>query len=222
VASFLKSAVVEPFREFASRPRSAEILVFILLYRLGDALSGGMASPFYVKLGFSNDEIASVAKVFGVIASMTGIAAGGAFAYRLGVARALVAAGLIHAAGNLAFILQAYAGHDLRALALTIFVENFTGGLVSAAFVGYLSTLCHPAFTATQFALFTSLTAVGRTLFASGAGWLAERLGWPLFFAASVVAALPGIALAIALVEGGGPQSLRRSSANVPKLPSSS
>jgi PAT family beta-lactamase induction signal transducer AmpG len=221
--SLLRNAVVEPFSEFASRPRWLLILVFIVLYRLGDALSGGMASPFYVKLGFSNDEIASVVKIFGVIASMAGIAAGGAFAYRLGVARALVAAGLIHASGNLAFIFQAYAGHDVRVLGLTIFVENFTGGLVSAAFVGYLSTLCHPAFTATQFALFTSLTAVGRTLFASGAGWLAEQLGWPLFFAASAVAALPGIALAIALTsDGGGLQLLRRSSPNAPKLPSSS
>ena len=212
-ASFLQSAVVEPFREFASRPRWLSVLAFVVLYRLGDALSGGMASPFYVKLGFSNDEIASVAKVFGVIASMAGIAAGGAFAFRLGVARSLVAAGLIHAAGNLAFVFQAYAGHDIRVLALTIFVENFTGGLVSAAFVGYLSTLCHPAFTATQFALFTSLTAVGRTLFASGAGWLAAQLGWPLFFAASAVAAVPGIVLAIGLTGGGsGLQLFRRSS----------
>ncbi len=221
--SFLRTAVVQPFSEFASRPRWLLILVFIVLYRLGDALAGGMANPFYVKIGFTKLEIASVAKVLGVFASMVGIAAGGAFAYRLGVARALVAAGLIHASGNLAFIFQAYAGHDVRVLGMTIFVENFTGGLVSAAFVGYLSTLCHPAFTATQFALFTSLTAVGRTLFASGAGWLAEQLGWPLFFAASAVAALPGIALAIALTgDGGGLQLLRRSSPNAPKLPSSS
>lgn len=211
--SFLRMAVVEPFREFASRPRWLLILVFIVLYRLGDALSGGMANPFYVKIGFTKPEIASVAKVLGVVATMLGIAAGGAFAYRLGVVRALVAGGLIHAAGNLAFIFQAYMGHDIRVLGLTIFVENFTGGLVSAAFVGYLSTLCHPAFTATQFALFTSLTAVGRTLFGSGAGWLAEQLGWPLFFAASVVAALPGITLAIALAsDGRGLQLLRRRS----------
>ena len=201
---FLRTAILDPFSEFASRRRWLLLLVFILLYRLGDALSGGMANPFYVKLGFTKPEIASVAKVFGVIATMVGIAAGGAFAYKLGVARSLVAAGIIHAAGNLAFIYQAYAGHDIRVLAVTIFVENFTGGLVSAAFVGYLSTLCHPAFTATQFALFTSLTAVGRTFFASGAGWLAESLGWPLFFAVSVLAAVPGIALALVLLDDGG------------------
>jgi PAT family beta-lactamase induction signal transducer AmpG len=220
--SFLRVAVVEPFREFISRPGSLVVLAFIVLYRLGDALSGGMANPFYVKIGFTKPEIASVVKVLGVVATMVGIAAGGAFAYRFGVARALVAAGVIHAAGNLAFILQAYVGHDVRVLGLTIFVENFTGGLVSAAFVGYLSTLCHPAFTATQFALFTSLTAVGRTLFASGAGWLAERLGWPLFFVAAALAALPGIALALWLCDGLWTQLFRRSSANAPNLPSSS
>jgi PAT family beta-lactamase induction signal transducer AmpG len=224
VSPSVRSAIVEPFREFASRPGWLLILVFIVLYRLGDALSGGMSNPFYVKLGFTKLEIASVAKVLGVIATMAGIAAGGAFAYRLGVVRALFAAGVIHALGNLAFILQAYAGHDMRALGLTIFVENFTGGLVSAAFVGYLSTLCHPAFTATQFALFTSLTAVGRTFFASGAGWLAEQLGWPLFFGFAVLAALPGIALALYLAGDGGESGelLRRSSTNAPKLPAGS
>lgn len=220
--SFLRTAVVEPFREFLSRPGAWVLLVFILVYRMGDAISGGMASPFYVRLGFTNDEIASVAKVFGVIAAMTGIAAGGAFAFRLGVSRALVVAGVIHALGNLAFIAQAYAGHDLRVLTLTIFVENFTGGLVSAAFVGYLSTLCHPAFTATQFALFTSLTAVPRNFLASGAGWLAEQLGWPAFFSAAFVAALPGIALAVWLDGGMGGQFFRRHNANEPKLSSNS
>ncbi|MFI5316607.1 MAG: AmpG family muropeptide MFS transporter [Myxococcota bacterium] len=220
--SFLRAAVVEPFLEFASRPRWQLLLVFIVLYRLGDALTGGMANPFYVKIGFSKLEIASVAKIFGVAATMAGIAAGGVLVYRLGTPRSLVAAGLVHALSNIAFVAQAYAGADVRVLALTIFVENFTGGLVSAAFVGYLSTLCHPAFTATQFALFSSLTAVGRTLFASSAGWLAEELGWPLFFTASACAALPGIALAAWLAESGGSQLFRRSSANAPKLPSSS
>ena len=222
IESFFRTAVVAPLREFLTRPAAWQLLAFILVYRLGDALSGVMSSPFYVKLGFTNDEIAGVAKVFGVIASMTGIAAGGAFAFRLGVSRALVAAGVIHALGNLAFMAQAYAGHDLRALMFTIFVENFTGGLVSAAFVGYLSTLCHPSFTATQFALFTSLTAVPRTFLGRPAGWLAAQLGWPAFFALAFVAALPGIALAIWLDGGVGGQFFRRQSANEPKLSSGS
>ena len=91
-----------------------------------------MANPFYVKLGFSNDEIASVVKVFGIDATMAGIAAGGVFAYKLGLARALVAAGLVHARANLAFILQAYAGPNVPCWGVTIFVENFTGGLVGS------------------------------------------------------------------------------------------
>ena len=212
--SFLRGAVVEPFVEFASRPRWLWVLAFIVLYRLGDALSGGMSNPFYVKLGFTKLEIASVAKVFGVIATMAGIAAGGAVAFRLGTVRALVAAGVVHALSNFAFVLQAFAGHDLRALAFTIFVENFTGGLVSTAFVGYLSQLCHPGFTATQFALFTSLTAVGRTLFASGSGWLADHLGLPLFFSVSALAALPGLALAVGLSAPAAPPSPRASAAS--------
>jgi PAT family beta-lactamase induction signal transducer AmpG len=175
------------------------LLVFVVLYRLGDALAGGLSNAFYVQLGFTKGEIASVAKVFGVIATMAGIAVGGALVLRSGIARALVTAGVIHALSNFAFVLQAFVGHDVSVLALTIFVENFTGGLVSAAFVAYLSGLCHPAFTATQYALLSSLTATGRTLLASSAGWLAEQLGWPLFFALTALAAAPGIWLAVSL-----------------------
>jgi PAT family beta-lactamase induction signal transducer AmpG len=196
---FLRSAVVEPFTEFASRSGWVWLLVFVVLYRLGDALAGGLSNAFYVQLGFSKGEIASVAKVFGVIATMAGIAVGGALVLRSGVARTLVTAGVIHALSNFAFVAQAWVGHDLSVLALTIFVENFTGGLVSAAFVAYLSGLCHPAFTATQYALLSSLSATGRTLLASSAGWFAEQLGWPLFFSLTALAAVPGIWLAISL-----------------------
>jgi len=219
--SFFRGAVVEPFLEFASRPRWLTIVVFIVLYRLGDALVGTMANPFYVKLGFTKLEIASVVKVFGIGATMAGIAAGGGLAYRLGLARSLVVGGLIHALSNFAFVLQAFAGPNVNVLAVTIFVENFTGGLVSAAIVGYLSTLCHPAFTATQYALLSSLAAVPRTILAAGTGWLAEQLGWPLFFSVGALAALPGVALALVLAQASGVQFLRRSSANEPKRASS-
>jgi len=196
---FVRSAVIEPFTEFASRSGWVWLLVFVVLYRLGDALAGGLSNAFYVQLGFSKGEIASVAKVFGVIATMAGIAVGGALVLKSGIARALVSAGVIHALSNFAFVAQAWVGHNLSLLALTIFVENFTGGLVSAAFVAYLSGLCHPAFTATQYALLSSLTATGRTLLASSAGWFAEQLGWPLFFALTALAAVPGIWLAMSL-----------------------
>jgi PAT family beta-lactamase induction signal transducer AmpG len=196
---FLKTAVVEPFREFASRPQWQILLVFVVLYRLGDALAGGLSNAFYIQLGFSLAEIAAVGKVFGVVATLIGVAAGGALVHGSGVARSLVTAGVIHALSNFAFVAQAWVGHDVAVLMVTIFVENFTGGLVSAAFVAYLSGLCHPAFTATQYALLSSLTATGRTLLASSAGWFAEQLGWPLFFALTACAAVPGILLAASL-----------------------
>jgi PAT family beta-lactamase induction signal transducer AmpG len=195
----LQLSVVEPFAEFASRPRWVTLLVFVVLYRLGDALAGGLSNAFYIQLGFTKGEIASVAKVFGVIATMVGIAVGGALVAKQGVHRALVSAGIIHALSNFAFVVQAWVGHDVSVLALTIFVENVTGGLVSAAFVAYLSGLCHPAFTATQYALLSSLTATGRTILASSAGYFAQLFGWPLFFALTALAAVPGILLARSL-----------------------
>jgi PAT family beta-lactamase induction signal transducer AmpG len=197
--SFLREAVLRPFAEFSSRPRWGVILLFVVLYRFGDALAGGMSSAFYVQLGFSKLEIASVVKIFGVLATMAGIAAGGALVFRSGIPRALLGAGVFAALSNFAFTALAYAGHDLTALGAVVAVENFTSGLVSAAFVAYLSELCNAEFTATQYALLSSLAATGRTVLASSAGWLAELLGWPLFFAATALAALPGLWLALSL-----------------------
>jgi PAT family beta-lactamase induction signal transducer AmpG len=198
-AGFIRTAVIEPFVDFASRPRWGLVLVFIVLFRLGDALAGGLSNAFYIQLGFTKGEIASIAKIFGIAATMVGIAAGGALVFKIGIGRSLVLAGVIHALSNFAFVLQAWAGHDLQLLAATIFVENFTGGLVSAAFVAYLSALCNAEFTATQYALLSSLSATGRTVLASSAGFFADQLGWPLFFALTALAATPGIALAVYL-----------------------
>jgi PAT family beta-lactamase induction signal transducer AmpG len=198
-AGFLRTAVYEPFREFATRSSWLTVLVFIVLFRFGDALAGGMATAFYVQLGFSNVEIANVVKLFGVGATLLGVAAGGVLDHRVGTSRALVGAGVLAALSNFVFIGLAYAGHDLRALTGAVFVENFTSGIVGAAFVAYLSRLCNAEFTATQYALLSSLAATGRTVLAASAGWFAEQLGWPLFFALTALAATPGIALAVYL-----------------------
>lgn len=214
---FVREAVVAPFTDFASRPRWLTILVFIVLYRFGDALAGGIASAFYVKLGFTKLEIASVVKVFGVIATLAGIATGGAVVFRLGTARALIGAGVLAALSNLVFVWLAFVGHDLGALTVAIFVENFTSGIVGAAFVAYLSGLCSAQFTATQYALLSSLAATGRTVLASSGGWLAESLGWPLFFGLTIVAALPGLWLAVylgGLSASGALRALPASAAN--------
>jgi PAT family beta-lactamase induction signal transducer AmpG len=209
LAGFLRAAVLEPFREFATRPRWLTVLVFIVLFRFGDALAGGMASAFYVQLGFSKIEIANIVKLFGVAATLIGVAAGGVLDHQIGTSRALVLAGVLAALSNFVFIGLAYAGHDLRALTGAVFVENFTSGVVAAAFVAYLSRLCSAEFTATQYALLSSLSATGRTVLASSAGFFAQQLGWPLFFALTALAALPGIALAIYLGRLNAREALR-------------
>jgi PAT family beta-lactamase induction signal transducer AmpG len=188
-------AFLDPLRDFATRPRWPTILVFALLYKFGDAVSGVMANPFFVELGFSGVEIASVTKVFGVIATLAGVVAGGALVARVGILRGLLIGGLLQAATNLLYALQARIGRDLAMLAVSVGADSFTGGLGSAAFVAYLSSLCRPGLSGTQYALLTSLMAAGRTVLSSGSGWLADRLDWESFFVLTTVLAVPGLVL---------------------------
>jgi PAT family beta-lactamase induction signal transducer AmpG len=190
---WLDGAVVRPFAEFAGRRGWLAILLFIVLFKLGDAVAGVMANPFYVRIGFSNEEIASVTKVFGLIATLLGVFIGGALVARLGIMRALLVAGILQMVSNLTFSAQAVVGHDVGFLMLTIGFENLAGGIGSAAFVAYLSGLCNIAFTATQYALFSSLAVVGRTVLSSPGGVLAEQLGWFDYFLVATALAIPGL-----------------------------
>ena len=191
----LQVAVVQPFQDFLTRPSWLVILLFVLLYTFGDAIGGTMANPFYVEMGFTGVEIASVSKVFGVVATMVGVFAGGALVFRLGILKALVIGGILQAVTNLLFALQAVLGHEIAMLFVAIGADNFTGGLGSAAFVAYLSRLCNTAFTGTQYALLTSFMAMGRTVLSSGSGWLAEQLDWVIFFIATTGLAVPGLVI---------------------------
>ena len=193
--AWLHAAVVAPFAEFLARPGWLAVLAFILLYKFGDALAGVMGNPFYVELGFSKIEIANVTKAFGLAATILGGFAGGLLVSRLGILRSLWICGLLQMASNLMFVVQALAGHDLGVLTLTIGLENLAGGMGTAAFVAYLSSLCNLAFTATQYALLSSLAAFGRTLLSSSGGWLADRVDWVSFFLLTTLAALPGLLL---------------------------
>ena len=197
IAAWLATAVVEPFRDFLTRPGWLAIVVFIVLYKFGDALAGVMANPFYVAMGFTRVEVASISKIFGVVATMAGVGAGGLLVHRLGLARSLVICGVMQALSNLMYVFQALAGHDVLLLTATIGIENFTGGMGSAAFVAYLSGLCNIAYTATQYALLSSLATVGRTTLSAGGGWLSLQLDWPLFFFVTTLAAMPGVAMAV-------------------------
>jgi MFS transporter, PAT family, beta-lactamase induction signal transducer AmpG len=167
---------------------------------VGDAVSGQMASPFYVAMGFSGVEIAAVTKVFGIIAALAGTTAGGVLVARFGIMRSLFIGGILQALGLLLFVPLALRGHDTLWLAVAVGADNFVGGLGSAAFVAYLSALCNVAFTATQYALLSSFMAVGRTQLASASGWLSVQMSWAMFFTASAALAIPGLLLLVWLM----------------------
>lgn len=194
----LRSMVVDPFVEFFERNglgTAVVILAFILLYKLGDAYAGVMAYPFYYEMGFTKSEVATVSKIFGVIATVVGVFVGGLIVRRYGIMPSLLGCGLLQMLSNLMYAAQAVAGHDVQFLYFTIGIENLSGGMGSSAFVAYLSVLCNTSYTGTQFALFTSFMAFGRTLLSASSGWVVELTGWFDFFLVSTIVALPGLLL---------------------------
>ncbi len=192
----LYQAAVAPLADFAKREGWIAILAFILLYKFGDQVLAVMKMPFFLgTIGFTKTEIAEVVKLFGVAATLAGGFLGGILLVRVGMMRGLFICGVLMAASNLLFVVQALVGRDLGMLAVTIAVENITTGMGTAAFVAYLSSLCNVAYTATQYALLTSLMAFSRTAMSSGAGWLADRMDWVSFFIVSTLAAIPGLIL---------------------------
>ncbi|MGE5476977.1 MAG: AmpG family muropeptide MFS transporter [Bacteroidales bacterium] len=195
VTAWLYGAVVCPFADFMARRGWVAVLLFVMGYKLGEAMAGAMANTLYVELGFKLEEIAWVSKIFGFAATVLGSLIGGALVTRLGVMRALLLFGVLQSLGNLFYVLQATSGHDIRVLALCVAAENLTAGMAGAALVAYISGFCNAAYTATQYALLSSLTAVGRTLFASSSGWLADTWGWVDFFLLTTVVTVPALLL---------------------------
>ena len=197
VRQWLATAVIGPFTDFMRRPLWPVILIFIVGYKLGEAMAGVMATPLYISLGFSLEEIAAVSKLVGFFATVAGALIGGVVTARFGFRGSLVLCGVLQSAGNLFYVLQAVGGHRLGYLALCVTAENVTGAMAGTAFIGYLSSLCSPAFTATQYALLSSLASVGRTMVASSGGVLSEKLGWVRFFLLTTVVTLPALVLLI-------------------------
>lgn len=191
----LYKAVVEPFRDFMRRPLWPIILIAIFGYKLGEAMAGVMSTPLYISLGFSLPEIATASKIFGVFSNVAGALIGGVVTTRFGIRRALILCGILQSIGNLFFILQAAEGHRVGYLALCVTAENLTGAMALTALVAYLSSLCSPRFTATQYALLSALASLGRTVVASSGGVLSEKIGWAHFFLLTSVVGLPAILL---------------------------
>ena len=195
-----RSMVIDPFVEFFQRNKPSTaiiILAFILLYKFGDAYAGVMAYPFYYEMGFTKSEVATVSKIFGVIATVVGVFVGGMIVKRYGIMKSLLGCGILQMLSNLMYAAQAIAGHDVQFLYFTIGIENLSGGMGSSAFVAYLSVLCNTAYTGTQFALFTSFMAFGRTILSASSGWVVQMTGWFDFFLISTIVALPGLLLLV-------------------------
>jgi PAT family beta-lactamase induction signal transducer AmpG len=203
----LYEAFVLPLRDYIEREGAWLALAFILLYKIGDTMASAMTTPFYLELGYSKTEIGAVVKLFGFWATIAGGTIGGIVIMRVGMRRALWAFGLGQMLSTLGFVALAYIGHDNIALAAIIFIENFTGGLGTAAFVGFMGALTNRRFTATQYALLSSLMGVPRVLLSAPTGWLALTLGWPLFFALCTVIAIPGLMLIRAVTKLSEPRA---------------
>jgi PAT family beta-lactamase induction signal transducer AmpG len=195
----LRESIVRPFVEFMSRDRAWTILAFVLLYKIGESLASDMFNPFFLKLGFSKTEIAGVAKVFGVWATIIGSLVGGALLVRLNTYRALWIFGLLQSCALLLFSLLAHVGAHLPLLAVAIGAENFTSGMATTAFVAFMALQSDKQFTATQFALLSSLTGVSRAVLGASSGVLAESLGWPLYFVACAAITIPGLVVLLRL-----------------------
>ncbi len=171
------------------------VLAFVVLYKLGDAFMGVMFNPFLLDIGFTKTQIAQVVKVYGLIATILGTFAGGWLVGHAGMFRALILCGFTHMLTNFLLVLQAQIGADVHFLMFSISLENFTGGMSTAAFIAYLSALCRMNYTATQYALLSSLAAFGRTWLSTPSGWLSQTVGWEMFFAIASLMAVPGLLL---------------------------
>jgi PAT family beta-lactamase induction signal transducer AmpG len=198
VPKTLREAVVEPFHEFISRQgwRSALlILAFIFFYKLGDSMATALATPFYMEMGFSKTEIGIIAKNVGLWASVIGGLLGGLWMIKLGINRALWLFGVVQLVSILGFVWLTGTGPDLVALGLVIGFEALGVGLGTAAFTAFIARTTDPRYTATQFALFTSLAAVPRTFFNASTGYLVAQYGWSGFFWICTALAVPGMLL---------------------------
>jgi len=190
----LRDSVIKPLQDFFGRTGAYEILLFILLYKLGDVLAANLGTVFLLDIGFTKSEIGFVNKAFGLAATIGGAILGGTLMMHLGEKRSLWTFGILQAITILGFSLLARSGNSSHGLFIAVVaLENFTGGMGTAAFSAFLMGLCNRHYTATQYALLTSLMAVPRTIVGSSTGKLAEYLGWQNFFIFCTLAAVPGL-----------------------------
>lgn len=216
ISGWFYRVLVAPLADFLKRPSAITILFFIALFKLGDSMCGALSTKFYLDLEFTKIEIAAITKTIGFAATILGTFVGGFIVKQLSIYKSLFLCGILMLLSNFVFVWLANVGHRDLVLALCIAIENVSGGMGTAAFVAYMSQLCNVKFTATQYALLSSLSSIGRTLISSTAGFMVAGLGWSMFYVATAFFGLPGLLLLYVLYRKSRqePQSPAISSAN--------
>ena len=215
-AARLRHAIIEPLREFLGRPGAFVILAFVALFKLDDAMAGVMAAPFYRSLGFDRAAIAVANFLPSLAAVLAGTAIGGFLVARLGVGRALLLTGLVQSTVMGFYVVLAYSPGQVHVLYTTVFIESFAGGLADAAFIAYLSGLCSTAFTGTQYALLSSVAAIALRTVGGLTGFLAEAVGFQVFYMICTAAAWPAMGVMVYLLRRYPPPDRLPSDAAVP------
>lgn len=191
----LKAAVIEPFVEYFKRRGAILMLAFILLYKVGDMMASAITTPFYLDIGFTKTEIGAVVKLFGTWAIIGGAIIGGTTIVKLGINKSLWLFGFLQAISTAGFAMLARVGHNLLALSGVIAFENLSMGMGTAAFLAFMASITDKRFTATQYALLSSLMAVPRVIISAPTGYLAKIMGWESFFILCTLIAIPGMLL---------------------------
>jgi len=191
--------IIRPLKNFSSRKNWISILFFIVLFKLSDAFVGNLTLPFLLEIGYSKTEIATILKTFGLFAILVGIYFGGIISKKIGIHKALWLATILQALSNFSFIYLVITEKNLNSLYAIVFIENFCGGVGDVIFVGYLSSICNLKFSSTQYALFSSISSIARSVLSSSSGFYASYFGWINFFIFSGLLAIPAVALLIIL-----------------------
>ncbi|MDJ0667889.1 MAG: AmpG family muropeptide MFS transporter [Desulfobacterales bacterium] len=189
----IKEAVVAPLVEYFQRPEALWMLAFILFYKIGDTMASAISTPFYLDLGFTKSEIGAVVKLFGFWATIAGAGIGGITILRLGISRCLWIFGVLQALSTACFAVLARAGEHLPTLAGVIAFENFSSGMGTSAFVAFMASITNKKFTATQYALLSSLMGMPRVFASAPTGFMAKHMGWEGFFIFCTLIAIPGM-----------------------------
>ncbi len=197
MAEWFKGALIEPFADFLTRygKQALLILALISIYRISDVVMGIMANPFYVDMGFTKDEVAAVTKIYGVIMTLVGAFLGGVLSMRFGVMRVLMLGAVLSAATNLLFAALSTRGHDLTALIFVVSADNMASGIASAAFIAYLSSLTNINYSATQYAIFSSMMLLAPKFLAGYSGRYVDAFGYENFFTATALLGVPVLVL---------------------------